>query len=55
MAADPAGTQIRPLKPGDDPEALRRSRWMLRVVDAPAAIAACGFPAAVSLRRDGRR
>jgi predicted acetyltransferase len=26
-----------------------RSRWMLRVVDAPAAIAARGFPAAVSL------
>jgi predicted acetyltransferase len=28
----------------------RRSRWMLRVVDAPAAIAARGFPAAVSIR-----
>jgi predicted acetyltransferase len=27
----------------------RRSMWMLRVVDAPAAIAARGFPAAVSL------
>jgi predicted acetyltransferase len=27
-----------------------RSRWMLRVVDAPAAIAARGFPRAVSLR-----
>ena len=27
----------------------RRSMWMLRVIDAPAAIAARGFPAAVSL------
>jgi predicted acetyltransferase len=29
-------------------ESLRRSSWMLRVVDAPAAIAARGFPAGVS-------
>src|SRR5215470_15543236 len=28
----------------------RRSRWMLRIVDAPAAIAARGFPEAVSAR-----
>ena len=32
-----------------DAEVRHRSRWMLRVVDAPAAIAARGFPAAVSL------
>jgi predicted acetyltransferase len=32
-----------------DAEVHRRSMWMLRVVDAPAAIAARGFPAAVSL------
>ena len=33
-----------------DADVEHRSRWMLRVVDAPAAIAARGFPAAVSLR-----
>ena len=33
-----------------DADIARRSRWMLRVVDAPAAIAARGFPAATSLR-----
>jgi len=32
-----------------DADIAHRSRWMLRVVDAPAAIAARGFPAAVSL------
>jgi predicted acetyltransferase len=32
-----------------DADVHHRSRWMLRVVDAPAAIAARGFPAAVSL------
>jgi predicted acetyltransferase len=32
-----------------DAEVNRRALWMLRVVDAPAAIAARGFPAAVSL------
>jgi len=32
-----------------DARVHRRSMWMLRVVDAPAAIAARGFPAAVSL------
>lgn len=32
-----------------DVAVARRSMWMLRVVDAPAAIAARGFPAAVSL------
>ncbi len=32
-----------------DPDIEHRARWMLRVVDAPAAIAARGFPAAVSL------
>ena len=33
-----------------DADIEHRSRWMLRVVDAPAAIAARGFPAAVSAR-----
>jgi predicted acetyltransferase len=33
-----------------DADIAHRSRWMLRVVDAPAAIAARGFPAATSLR-----
>lgn len=33
-----------------DPDVRGRSMWMLRVVDAPAAIAARGFPAAVSVR-----
>jgi predicted acetyltransferase len=33
-----------------DPDIEHRARWMLRVVDAPAAIAARGFPPAVSLR-----
>jgi predicted acetyltransferase len=33
-----------------DADIEHRSRWMLRVVDAPAAIAVRGFPAAVSLR-----
>ena len=33
-----------------DADIEHRSRWMLRVVDAPAAIAARGFPAATSLR-----
>jgi len=33
-----------------DADIAHRSRWMLRVADAPAAIAARGFPAAVSLR-----
>ena len=33
-----------------DADVEHRSRWMLRVVDAPAAIAARGFPAAISLR-----
>ena len=32
-----------------DADIAHRSRWMLRVVDAPAAIAARGFPAATSL------
>ena len=32
-----------------DADMRHRSRWMLRVVDAPAAIAARGFPAATSL------
>jgi predicted acetyltransferase len=32
-----------------DADVAHRSMWMLRVVDAPAAIAARGFPAAVSL------
>jgi predicted acetyltransferase len=32
-----------------DADMRHRSRWMLRVVDAPAAIAARGFPAAISL------
>jgi len=32
-----------------DADMERRSMWMLRVVDAPAAIAARGFPAGVSL------
>ena len=32
-----------------DADIRHRSRWMLRVVDAPAAIAARGFPAATSL------
>jgi predicted N-acetyltransferase YhbS len=32
-----------------DADIAHRSRWMLRVVDAPAAIAARGFPAAISL------
>ncbi|HTX26884.1 MAG TPA: GNAT family N-acetyltransferase [Streptosporangiaceae bacterium] len=32
-----------------DADVTRRSMWMLRVVDAPAAIAARGFPAATSL------
>jgi predicted acetyltransferase len=32
-----------------DADIEHRSRWMLRVVDAPAAIAARGFPAATSL------
>ncbi len=32
-----------------DADVMHRSMWMLRVVDAPAAIAARGFPAAVSL------
>jgi predicted acetyltransferase len=32
-----------------DAQVHRRSMWMLRLVDAPAAIAARGFPAAVSL------
>ena len=34
-----------------DADIAHRSRWMLRVVDAPAAIAARGFPAATSLTR----
>jgi predicted acetyltransferase len=33
-----------------DADIAHRSRWMLRVVDAPAAIAARGFPVAVSVR-----
>jgi predicted acetyltransferase len=33
-----------------DADVTHRSLWMLRVVDAPAAIAARGFPAATSLR-----
>jgi len=33
-----------------DADIAHRSRWMLRVVNAPAAIAARGFPAAVSVR-----
>jgi len=33
-----------------DAQIARRSRWMLRVVDAAAAIAARGFPAGVSVR-----
>jgi hypothetical protein len=33
-----------------DADIAHRSRWMLRVVDAPAAIAARGFPEAVSVR-----
>jgi GNAT superfamily N-acetyltransferase len=33
-----------------DADIERRSRWMLRVVDAPAAVAARGFPAEVSVR-----
>jgi len=33
-----------------DPDVRSRSMWMLRVVDAAAAIAARGFPAAVSMR-----
>jgi predicted acetyltransferase len=33
-----------------DADIQHRSRWMLRVVDAAAAVAARGFPAAVSLR-----
>jgi predicted acetyltransferase len=32
-----------------DADVVHRSMWMLRVIDAPAAIAARGFPAAVSL------
>lgn len=32
-----------------DPDVRSRRMWMLRVVDAPAAIAARGFPAAVSM------
>lgn len=53
-----AGTVTAPLAPHDplwwltrerDVAVARRSMWMLRVVDAPAAIAARGFPAAVSL------
>lgn len=52
-----AGT-IRAVLPPEDPlwwltrerdVAMRRSMWMLRVVDAPAAVAARGFPPAVSL------
>jgi predicted acetyltransferase len=38
------------LTPERDAGTERRSRWMLRVVDAPAAIAARGFPDAVSAR-----
>jgi predicted acetyltransferase len=53
-----AGTVTARLAPQDplwwltrerDVAVARRSMWMLRVVDAPAAIAARGFPAAVSL------
>jgi predicted acetyltransferase len=33
-----------------DADIAHRSRWMLRVVDAPAAVAARGFPDAVSVR-----
>jgi predicted acetyltransferase len=53
-----AGTVTARLAPHDalwwltrerDVAVARRSMWMLRVVDAPAAIAARGFPAAVSL------
>jgi predicted acetyltransferase len=53
-----AGTVTARLAPQDplwwltrerDVAVARRSMWMLRVVDAPAAIAARGFPAAVSV------
>jgi predicted N-acetyltransferase YhbS len=38
------------LTPERDAALAKRSQWMLRVVDAPAAIAARGFPAAVAAR-----
>ena len=40
---------VTPAPQADDATVIRRSMWMLRVVDLPAAIAARGFPAVVSV------